>query len=684
MGVSFKSREGMMPGKIDLVNQPALSGAPRAGVLAYNDVFLTREERTDMALLRVKDVCIGYGGQLLLDHINLNIERRERVCLLGRNGSGKTTLMKLINGEITPDSGMVSRSQGVATARLDQEIPDGIAGSVIDIVTSGLAAKGRLLADYRHTSALLADQRGDDPRLLARLDRLSRQLDAENGWEVHRQVDLIISRMRLPAEAEFTGLSTGLKRRTLLAQALVAGPDILMLDEPTNHLDIDAITWLEDFLAAYEGTVVIVTHDRRLVQKLAGRIIEIDRGRLLDWPCDYETFLTRKEEFLANEASQNRLFDQKLSIEEAWLRQGIKARRTRDQGRVNTLLKIRAQRRLRQELPGGVKMTLQAGKRSGNLVIAAENVDYRYPGKQVIRDFSTVILRQDRVGIIGPNGCGKTTLLRLLLGELTPPQGRIRLGTNLEVIYFDQLRDQLDEEKTVFDNVADGHDTVTINGAAQHVIGYLRKFLFTPEQARTPVKSLSGGERCRLLLARLFTRPANVLVLDEPTNDLDVETLELLEELLLDFKGTILLVSHDRAFLNNVVTSTLVFSGQGNIGEYVGGYDDWLRQRETPQIPAAEKPSPKPPPKPRPAPVKMSFKEERELLALPPQLELLEAEKNRLYRSLADPGFYRGAGSDVAAVKARLRELEKELGDAYLRWEYLEERKASTLAAAKK
>jgi ATP-binding cassette subfamily F protein uup len=635
-----------------------------------------------MALLSVKDACVGYGGFLLLDHIDLNIERRERVCLLGRNGSGKTTLMKLVNGELAPDSGSVSRSQGIATARLDQEIPAGIAGPVIDIVTSGLAAKGRLLADYHHTSALLADAREDAPRFLARLDRLGQQLDAENGWEIQRQVDLVIVQMQLPAEAEFATLSTGLKRRTLLAQALVAGPDILMLDEPTNHLDIDAITWLEDFLVAYGGTIVIVTHDRLLVQKMASRIIEIDRGRLLDWHCDYATFLKRKEENLAAEESRNRLFDKKLSIEEAWLRQGIKARRTRSQGRVNMLLKMRTRRRLRQELPGGVKMTLQQGKRSGNLVMAAENVHFQYPGKQVVRNFSTTILRQDRVGIIGPNGCGKTTLLRLLLGELPPQLGGIRLGTNLEVIYFDQLREQLDVEKTVFDNVAGGNDTVTINGANQHVIGYLQKFLFTPERARTRVKSLSGGERCRLLLARLFTRPANVLVLDEPTNDLDIETLELLEELLLDFKGTLLLVSHDRAFLNNVVTSTLIFSGQGKIEEYVGGYDDWLRQREIPRIPDAAKPSPKPPPRPRTAAIKMSFKEERELAALPSLLEGLEAEKKKLYQSLADPGFYRGESSDVASVNARLQELEKELREAYLRWEYLEERKA--LAAAKK
>ncbi len=637
-----------------------------------------------MALLSVKDVCVGYGGFLLLDAIDLNIERHERVCLLGRNGSGKTTLMKLINGEMAPDSGTVSRGQGVATARLDQEIPAGIAGAVIDIVTSGLGAKGRLLADYHHASAKLAEARGDDPRLMARLELLGRQLDAENGWEVHRQVDLVIARMGLPADAEFSTLSTGLKRRTLLARALVSGPDILMLDEPTNHLDIDAIAWLENFLAAYGGTIVIVTHDRLLVQKLASRIIEIDRGRLLDWQCDYPTFLKRKQESLENEATQNRIFDKKLTVEEAWLRRGVKARRTRDQGRVNMLLKMRAKRRQRQEQAGGVKMTLQEGKRSGNLVMAAENLSYQYPDKTVVRGLTTVILRQDRVGIIGPNGCGKTTLLRLLLGEIPPQQGQVRLGSNLEFIYFDQLRDQLDPEKTVFDNVAGGNDTVTLNGRPQHVIGYLQKFLFTPERARTRVKSLSGGERCRLLLARLFTRPANVLVLDEPTNDLDIETLELLEELLLDFKGTLLLVSHDRAFLNNVVTSTLVFCGQGKIEEYVGGYDDWQRQKEAAAVPAVEKPAPQPAARPRTPAVKMSFKEERELESLPALLEKLDTEKKSLLLSLADPAFYRGASSDVAAVNARLQQLENELHAGYGRWEYLEERKARSLAAARK
>ena len=634
-----------------------------------------------MALLSVKDVCVGYGGFLLLDRIDLNIERHERVCLLGRNGSGKTTLMKLINGEMLPDSGTVSRSQGIATARLDQEIPAGIAGPVIDIVTSGLAAKGRLLADYHHAGALLAEGRGDDPKLLARLHRLGQRLDAENGWEIHRQVDGIIARMNLPPDAEFATLSTGLKRRTLLAQALVAAPDILMLDEPTNHLDIDAISWLEGFLAEYNGTILLVTHDRLLVQRLANRIIEIDRGRLLDWSCDYETFLKRKEESLAAENAQNRLFDKKLSEAEAWLRQGVKARRTRSQDRLRALLKMRTQRRLRQERPGKALMALQSGKRSGKLVIEAENVAYQYPGHPVIRDFTVTIMRGDRVGIIGANGCGKPSLLRLLLGEMGPQLGTIRLGTNLETIYFDQLREQLDPDKTVFDSVADGNDRVTVNGTTQHVIGYLQKFLFTAERARTRVSSLSGGERCRLLLARLFTRPANLLVLDEPTNDLDIETLELLEELLFDFQGTLLLVSHDRAFLNNVVTSTLVFAGEGKIEEYVGGYDDWLRQRLLPPVLAAGKTPKQPAAKARTADVKSTFKEEKELNALPDKIRDLEEEKKRIYRQLADPAFYRG--SDVSAVNSRLQALENELVAAYGRWEHLEERKAQTGAEKK-
>jgi len=635
-----------------------------------------------MALLSLKDISFGFGGFPLLDHIDLQIEPGDRAFLLGRNGSGKTTLMKLINGDSQADSGEIARAQGLTTALLDQEIPGGISGPVIDIVTAGLGPKRQLLLDFHRTTAQLAEKTGSQPQLLDRLDRLGRQLDTENGWEIHRRVDQVIARMDLPAESEFTALSTGLKRRTLLARALVSSPDILLLDEPTNHLDIDAITWLETFLAEYRGAVLIVTHDRLLVRKLANRIIEIDRGHLLDCRCDYPTFLERREQELFAEENQNRQFDKKLSIEETWIRQGIKARRRRNEGRVKALMRMREQRRQRQERSGSVNMVLQGAKRSGSLVIEASAVSFAFGENQVIRNFSTVIMRGDRVGIIGPNGCGKTTLLRLLLGDLPPVGGSVRLGTNLETIYFDQLRDQLDDEKSVFDNVAQGSDRVLINGQNQHVIGYLQKFLFPPERARMKVKYLSGGERCRLLLARLFTRPANLLVLDEPTNDLDIETLEFLEELLLDFSGTLLLVSHDRTFLDNVVTSTLVFEGNGKIGEYVGGFSDWRRL-------AREDPPPQPEKEIKPAVVKtrapslkLSFREEKELSGLPGRIDDLEAEKKRLLQSLADPRFYQTAGSDIGIVNQRLQALEKELADAYQRWELLEEQK--NRAAVKK
>jgi len=637
-----------------------------------------------MALLSVQNVSIRMGGALLLQQVDLLIERQERVCLLGRNGSGKTTLMKLINGELPPDSGVVSRSLGISTARLDQEIPPGISGSVIDVVTSGLAVKGRLLAEYHHVSAALAEPHADEGRLLERLDRLGHQLDAENGWEIHRQVDQIIARMNLPAEMEFASLSTGLKRRTLLARALVSAPDILLLDEPTNHLDIAAITWLEEYLAAYAGTLIVVTHDRMLVQRLASRIVEIDCGRLFDWKCDYSTFLRRKEERLANEVSQNDLFDKKLAIEEEWIRQGIKARRTRNEGRVKALERMREERRQRRERPGQVSGALQTGPRSGSLVIDAVKVSFGFGEKKIISGFSTSIMRRDRVGVIGPNGCGKTTLLRLLLGELKPQAGQVRLGTNLEVCYFDQLRDQLDGEKSVLESVADGSDWVTINGKPRHVAGYLQGFLFSAERARAKVKSLSGGERCRLLLARLFARTANVLVLDEPTNDLDIETLEFLEEALLDFEGTLLLVSHDRAFLNNVVTGTLVFSGEGRVEEFVGGYDDWLEQRAAPEAEVKLPASRKQPPLPKPAAPKLTFKETRELEALPEQIRELEEEQKRLWQALGDPEIYRSGPGEAGVLNNRLQALEHDLAAAYLRWETLEELKTRVLEAGKK
>jgi ATP-binding cassette subfamily F protein uup len=488
-------------------------------------------------------------------------------------------------------------------------------------------------------------------------------------------VELTLARMNLEPDAPFGALSAGLKRRALLARSLVRDPDLLLLDEPTNHLDIEAISWMEDFLLRFAGTIVFVTHDRVFLKKLATRIVELDRGRLLDWACDYETFLERREAALAAEAEQWVQFDKKLAREEIWIRQGIKARRTRNEGRVRALESMREARKARRGHAGTVRLRAQEAVSSGKLVIEATDVSYAYDtGDPVIRDFSTLILRGDKVGIIGPNGSGKTTLLRLLLGDLQTKAGQVRHGVHLEVAYFDQLRAQLEEDRSVLENVGEGNDTILFNGKPRHIIGYLQDFLFSPERARSPVRILSGGERNRLLLAKLFTQPSNVLVMDEPTNDLDTDTLELLEELLLDHPGTLLLVSHDRAFLNNVVTSTLVMEGGGHVGEYVGGYDDWLRQRQ-PIIPGkAEKASSRPSRQQaqRQQRATLSFKEQRELEALPERIELLEAEQRSLYEAMSDPSFYRKAGSDIAAAQRRLEALEEELESAYQRWEELE------------
>jgi ATP-binding cassette subfamily F protein uup len=480
--------------------------------------------------------------------------------------------------------------------------------------------------------------------------------------------------MHLDPEAPFEALSAGLKRRVLLARGLARDPDILLLDEPTNHLDIDAITWLEDFLLRYGGTLLFVTHDRMFLRKLATRIIELDRGSLVDWSCDYDTFLQRKEEVLNAEAGQWNRFDKKLAQEEIWIRQGIKARRTRNEGRVRTLENMREIRRERRERTGNVRMVVQDAERSGKLVVDAEGVSFSYRDHPILRDFSTTVMRGDKIGIIGPNGVGKTTLLRILVGEIPPDTGRLRLGSRLEVAYFDQLRAQLDESKSVQDNVADGNDTIIFNGSSRHVIGYLQDFLFSPERSRSPVSVLSGGERNRLLLARLFAKPSNVLILDEPTNDLDAETLELLEELLMDYPGTLFLVSHDRAFLNNVVTSTVVFEGEGRVAEYVGGYDDWLMQRRPDAVEKKAGPRGRQeqqrtrPERPR----KLTFKEQRELEALPQQIESLEAEQQGLYDAMAAPEFYKGESHAIVEAKTRLEALEMELEEAYQRWEALE------------
>ncbi len=608
----------------------------------------------------------------MLEGVDLSIDRGERVCLVGRNGTGKSTILRLLTGEVKPDTGHIVYQQGVRITHLAQEVPQNIRGCVFDVVAAGLGEQGKLLAAYHATSGRLAREQSD--ALLAELEQIQHKLEAAGSWQSEQKVETILSRLNLPADVEFSELSGGLKRRVLLAKAITGEPDLLLLDEPTNHLDIDSISWLEEFLLEYSGTLLFVTHDRMLLRKLATRIIDLDRGRLTSWPGDYDTYLERKQAVVEAETAENAKFDKKLAAEEAWIRQGIKARRTRNEGRVRALKELRRIRNERRGLPGTVRLQVQEAERTGNLVVEAAGVSYGYTGRTVVREFSTTIIRGDKVGIIGPNGSGKTTLLKILLGELKPQAGTIRHGTKLDVAYLDQHRAQLDDEKTVQDNVANDSDYVTVLGSRRHVIGYLGDFLFSPERARSPVKVLSGGERNRLLLARLFTKPSNVLVLDEPTNDLDIETLDLLEELLMDYSGTVLLVSHDRSFLNNIVTSSLVFEGEGRVNEYVGGYDDWLRQRKdaAPAGPAKTEEKKEKSRTSRERPRKLTFKEQKELESLPQRIESLEAEQRQIHASMADPDFYRESGGKVNAMRARLEELERELNGAYKRWEELE------------
>ncbi len=610
-----------------------------------------------MALLSLRSVSVAFGGPPLLDGINLQLEAGERLCLMGRNGTGKSTLLRLISGEINPDGGEIFRQQGLKVALVSQEIPQGLAGTVFDVVAGG-------------TEAGLVDP-GD-----------------ADGWRHHQAVERVVSRLKLDAEAPFDTLSGGTKRRAMLARALASEPDILLLDEPTNHLDIESIEWLEGFLLKQVKTLLFVTHDRAFARRISNRVAELDRGNLYAFDCGYDAFVARREELLAAEVTRQALFDKKLAEEEVWVRQGIKARRTRNEGRVRALQELRKERAARRTRVGTAKIQIQDAERSGRLVVEAQGATFGYGGRPVIGNLTTTIISGDKVGIIGPNGSGKTTLLRLLLGELAPQQGHMKLGSRLEVLYFDQLRDKLDLDKSVQENVGEGNDTVTINGRPRHIIGYLQDFLFTPERARSPVRILSGGERNRLLLAKLFTKPSNVLVMDEPTNDLDVETLDLLEELLQEYAGTLLLVSHDREFLNNVVTSTLVLSGGGEVQEYVGGYDDWLRQaaavaehekakaaRIAPQAKdARDKAAAAHPAAQQAKPKKLTYKEIRELEALPERINELELEKETLLVTLADPNFYRTAKDAVAKLTARLALLEQELAEAYRRWEELESR----------
>jgi ATP-binding cassette subfamily F protein uup len=679
-----------------------------------------------MPLLRLDNVSLAYGHRPLLDKVKLEIRPGEQLCLVGRNGEGKSSLLRLIAGEVKPDDGSIWVRQGTRIASLAQEVTDGrgvlqyaptTTDDVFDVVAGGLAEQGRLLSQYHHTAAELSHTHS--PEAMQRLSDLQHELESCGGWELEQRVETVLARLGLDGTISMQALSGGWRRRAMLARALVSEPDLLLLDEPTNHLDIEAITWLEGFLANYPGAVFFVSHDRAFLKRLATRMIELDRGQLTSWPGNYDDYLRQKAASLEVEATHNALFDKKLSQEEVWIRQGVKARRTRNEGRVKALEELRAERRRRRERPGQADLQLDQGEKSGKLVIEAEGVDFSYSDKVasqdsptsplplpsnrnskietrkladspvVIRNLTTTIERGDRIGIIGPNGVGKSTLIKLLLGEIEPDRGTLRRGTKLQVAYFDQQRDQLDPDKMLMESVVDG-SSVTINGRSRHVAGYLQDFLFPPERLRSPVRTFSGGERNRLLLARLFAQPANLLVMDEPTNDLDVETLELLEELLLDYQGTVLLVSHDREFLDHVVTSTLVFEGNGRVGEYVGGYTDWLRYakqqrvvQKPPSPPKAQAPKQKiisttdksfdvAQAKPNGKSKKMSLKDQRELAELPAKIESLEAEQARLHATLGDPVFYRQHGPEVTAALARLDALNKELAVCYARWERLE------------
>ena len=614
-----------------------------------------------MPIVTLRDVHLGFRGPPLLDGVECHVEAGQRIGLLGRNGAGKTSFMRLLSGDLAPDSGEVIFAPGTVVSYLQQDVPQELVGLVREVVATGWSeAAGARRADDEHDAA----------------------------WRRDHAVAQILSRMELDGERAFESLSSGMKRRVLLARALVAGPDLLLLDEPTNHLDIDAISWLEDFLGRWDGTLLFVTHDRAFLRRLATRILEIDRGHVFDWSCDYDTFLHRKEEALAAEEKQNALFDKRLAEEEVWIRTGIKARRTRNEGRVRALEAMRRDRGERRDRVGKVNLLIQEAERSGTLVASLQGVTASRGEKTILHDVTTTVTRGDRIGIIGPNGAGKTTLLRVLLGELPADAGRVRLGTNVQVAYFDQLRDQLDDTKNVADNIGDGYDTVKVGGQSRHVLGYLQDFLFTPERARTLVRFLSGGERNRVLLAKLFAKPANCIVLDEPTNDLDAETLELLEERLVDFAGTVLVVSHDRAFLDNVVTSTLVFeprpSGDGHdVLEYAGGYTDWIRQRKAAAKLADTKPvkaslpaaagNATAPTDAAPRKRKLSFKEQQELAALPGLIETLETEMQALHAKMAAADYFRQSGDILARDKTKLDDLQTRLENAFVRWETLEE-----------
>ena len=629
-----------------------------------------------MPLLRLESLSIAYGHLPLLSHAEFQIDSAERVCLVGRNGTGKTTLFRVITRKAVPDEGEVWRKATLSVGHLEQEVPPDTEQTIFEVVASGLGELGTLLTEYHN---LTHDEGLAQRESLLELAKLQARIETLDGWNTNQKVEAVLTRLNLPEGKRLADCSGGTRRQVMLARALVSEPDLLLLDEPTNHLDINAITWLEEYLLSYKGAVMFITHDRTFVRRLATRIVELDRGCLTSFPGDFDAYLQKKDERLDIEERALAKVDKKLAEEEAWIRQGIKARRTRNEGRVRALQTLRREKAERLEGQGKARFSLDAGALSGKLVVDVRRVNFGYDDKVIVRDFSTRILRGERIGIIGPNGSGKSTLLKLILGELKPSSGEVVLGTRLQLAYFDQHRRLLDSEKTVRENMSDS-DYVTVRGRSRHVIGYLKDFLFPPQRIDSPVKALSGGERNRLLLAKIFTQSANMMVLDEPTNDLDVDTLELLEDLLADYEGTLLLVSHDRTFLDNVVTSTLVFEGEGTFREYAGGYDDWERyQRQIPEVPkrpqtGANRPSStgSTTAKRAESSRKLTYKEQRDLEALPGRIEALETEQAELHARMGDGAFYRQSRDDIAATMERLEIVKRDLEESYKRWQALE------------
>ena len=622
-----------------------------------------------MALISYRNLSVSFGGPLLLDDVGISIEKKERICLLGRNGEGKSTLLRILSGQIEADKGESERVPDFRVAKLDQEIPNGVEGSVFDVVAQGLGKKADILRSYNQASLQLSDN-PDDSKLADEVDRLQSELDETDGWSLDHQVASIIDRVGLEQDDAFDTLSGGNKSRALLARALVGQPHLLILDEPTNHLDFEGIEWLEKFLQKAEFSSLFVSHDRSFIRSVSTRILELDRGNLTSWNCGYDKFLERKAEILSAEEKQNAVFDKKLAEEEVWIRKGIQARRTRNEGRVRALFKLREERSNRRELQGKSNLSANQGQTSGRKVITVKGVDFGWDTKRIVDDFSTTVWRGDKLGVVGLNGSGKSTLLKLMLKKLEPTRGTIEHGTKLEVAYFDQHKEIVNENLSVAENVAPNGDTVTINGHSKHILSYLKDFLFLPETARAPAKMLSGGERARLLLAKLFLQPANLLVMDEPTNDLDIETIELLEERLLQFEGTLLLVSHDRAFLNNVVTGTFALDGIGGVTEYAGGCDQWLSDREHAKNMGSSK-------KAKAVPVqkkskKLSNKDKEALIELPKQIEKMEAERDQITATMQNPDYYRNPKSDPSGDQANLEKLEVQIASSYSRWEELE------------